>query len=54
MSTERFVVLGLAHVRAGWFVEVSRWSTSGVMPIEFVKCVSVDEVRGRLAGARAV
>ena len=54
MSTERFVVLGLAHVRAGWFVEVSRWSTSGVAPIEFVKCVSVDEVRGRLAGARAV
>jgi MinD-like ATPase involved in chromosome partitioning or flagellar assembly len=54
MSTERFVVLGLAHVRAGWFAELSRWSTSGVVPIEFVKCVSVDEVRSRLLGAHAV
>ena len=53
MSTERFVVLGLAHVRAAWFVEVSRWATSGALPIEFVKCVSVDEVRSRLAGPRS-
>ena len=54
MSSERFVVLGLAHVRAGWFGEVSRWSTSGTIPVEFVKCVSIDEVRGRLRTGRAV
>ncbi len=54
MSSERFVVLGLAQVRAGWFGEVSRWSTSGTIPVEFVKCVSIDEVRGRLRTGRAV
>ncbi len=54
MTSGRFVVLGLAHVRAGWFTEVSRWSTSGIVPIEFIKCVSVDEVRSRLASGRPV
>jgi hypothetical protein len=54
VNAERYVVLGLAHVRAGWFSEVSRWSTSGVVPLEFVKCVSIDEVRSRLASGRAV
>jgi hypothetical protein len=54
MSRERFVVLGLAHVRAGWFSELSHWSTSGMWPVEFIRCVSVDEVRSRLNGPRAV
>jgi hypothetical protein len=54
VSSERYVVLGLAHVRAGWFSEVGRWSTSGIVPVEFVKCVSVDEVRSRLASGRPV
>ena len=54
MSAERFVVVGLAHVRATWFAEVSRWSTSGLLPIEFVKCVSIDEVRSHVASGRAV
>lgn len=53
MSSDRFVVLGLAHVRADWFREVSRWSTAGVVPVEFVKCVSVDELRARVATGRA-
>lgn len=52
MSGDRYVVLGLAHVRSGWFTEVARWSTSGVVPVEFVKCVSVDELRARVAGGR--
>lgn len=52
MSADRFVVLGLAHVRSGWFTEVARWSTSGAVPIEFVKCVSVEELRARAAGGR--
>ena len=37
MTTERYVVIGLAHVRSDWFTEVARWSTSGSLPIEFVK-----------------
>ena len=41
-ANDRYVVLGLAHVRSPWFREVSRWATSAVIPIDFVKCVSVD------------
>jgi hypothetical protein len=50
---ERYVVLGLSHVRSAWFSEVSRWSTGASLPIEFVKCVSIEEVRARLASGRA-
>jgi len=52
VSVERFVVVGLAHVRSGWFTEVARWSTSGSAPIEFVKCVSVEELRARVQSGR--
>ncbi len=52
MSTERYVVLGLAHVRAAWFVDVARWATSGTLPVEFVKCVSAEELRSRVASGR--
>lgn len=45
-------MLGLAHVRSTWSTEVVRWSTTGLLPVEFVKCVSVDEVRARAAGGR--
>jgi len=53
MTNERYVVLGLAHVRSAWFREVSRWATSAVMPLDFVKCVSIDELRARLGSGRA-
>src|SRR5215471_17928559 len=53
MTGERYVVLGLAPVRAPWFTEVSRWATSGVVPVEFVKCLSGDELRARLGSGRA-
>lgn len=53
MSTERFVVLGLAHVRSGWFREVGRWASSAMAPIDYLKCVSAEEVRARLATGRA-
>ncbi len=53
MSTDRWVVLGLAHPRAGWFSELARWATTATVPVDFVKCVSADEVRARLAGGRA-
>jgi Mrp family chromosome partitioning ATPase len=51
--SDRYVVLGLAQVRSAWFRDVSRWSTSAAVPIDFVKCMSVDEVRAHLASGRA-
>lgn len=53
MTGERYVVLGLAPARAPWFTEVARWATSGVVPVEFVKCLSADELRARLGSGRA-
>ncbi|MCA1701920.1 MAG: hypothetical protein LC808_01060, partial [Actinobacteria bacterium] len=52
MAAERFVVLGLAHARSGWFRALGQWSTSGALPAEFVKCLSAEEVRARLASGR--
>ena len=51
-ATERFVVLGLAHVRSPWFAQVSQWATAASVPVDFVKCMSLDEVRARLASGR--
>lgn len=51
--TDRYVVLGLAHARSGWFREVARWATSSSLPLEFVKCLSVEEVRAALGSGRA-
>jgi hypothetical protein len=51
-ASERFVLLGLAQVRSSWFGEVSRWATSSVLPIEFVKNMSMEEVRVRLRSGR--
>ena len=53
MTAERFVILGLAHVRSGWFREVGRWASSAMAPIDYLKCVSAEEVRARLATGRA-
>jgi hypothetical protein len=50
--TERFALLGLAAPRAPWFRAVAQWATSGALPAEFVKAVSADEVRARLAQGR--
>jgi hypothetical protein len=51
--TDQFVVLGVARVRATWFRELSQWSTSAALPVDFVKCISLDEVRARLGSGRA-
>jgi hypothetical protein len=51
-APERFVLLGLGQVRANWFREVSRWATSAALPIEFLKAISVEEVRVRLRSGR--
>jgi len=53
MSDDRWVVLGLAHPRAGWFTELARWATAAAVPVDFVKCVSADEVRARLTSGRS-
>jgi hypothetical protein len=50
--SERYVVLGLARARSPWFTEVARWSTAAALPMEFVKCVSAEELRARLASGR--
>lgn len=52
MATERYVVLGLAQVRSAWFREVSRWATSAALPVEFLKTMSLEEVRVRLRSGR--
>ncbi len=52
MSDERWVVLGLAHPRVEWFSRLSRWSTAAAVPVDFIKCVSSEEVLARLNGGR--
>ncbi|HZA00549.1 MAG TPA: hypothetical protein VE575_17450 [Acidimicrobiales bacterium] len=52
MSTDRYVVLGLARARAAWFAEVARWSTSAALPVDFVKVVSGEELSARLRSGR--
>lgn len=52
MSADRYVVVGLARPRAAWFSEITRWATTAALPVEFVKCLTVDETRARLASGR--
>jgi hypothetical protein len=49
---ERYVLLGLARPRADWFRRVGQWATSAVLPAEFVRCVSAEELRARLGSGR--
>lgn len=44
----RFVVLGLAGPRSPWFRDVGRWATGAAVPMDFIRCVSLDEVAARL------
>jgi Mrp family chromosome partitioning ATPase len=53
MAAERFVLLGLAQVRSSWFRDMARWSTTAMVPVEFVKALSVEEVRARLRSGRS-
>jgi hypothetical protein len=52
MGRDRFVLLGLAPARSGWFDAVARWTTSASIAAEFVKCVSGAEARARLVSGR--
>jgi MinD-like ATPase involved in chromosome partitioning or flagellar assembly len=47
-----YVVLGLARTRQVWFSDLSRWSTSGSAPIEFLKCLTAEEARAVLGSGR--
>jgi hypothetical protein len=49
---ERYVLLGLARPRADWFRRVGQWATSAVVPAEFIRCVSIEELRARLGSGR--
>lgn len=51
---DRYVLLGLAAARSAWFRGVAAWATAASLPAEFVKCVSAEEVRARLASGRPV
>ena len=53
MAAERYVVLGVAQARSPWFREVGRWAGSAMLPVEFVKAMSVEEVRVRLRSGRS-
>lgn len=50
--TERYVLMGLGGPRAAWFGRVSRWATEAVIPADFVKTISAEEVRSRLTAGR--
>lgn len=52
MSTPHYVLVGLARARSAWFRDLGRWSTSAAIPCDFVKCVSVHELRARLEAGR--
>jgi hypothetical protein len=49
---DRYVLLGLARARAEWFRTIGQWATSAVLPAEFVRCVSGEELRTRLGSGR--
>ena len=50
---ERYVLLGLAPARSSWFRMVGQWAAAAVLPAEFVRCVSLEELRSRLRSGRA-
>ncbi len=52
MNDDRWVVMGLAQPRVEWFSKLSRWSTAAAVPVDFIKCVSREEVLARLNGGR--
>ncbi len=51
---DRYVVVGLARSRSRWFSEMTRWSTSSMIPVDYMKAISADEVRAILGSGRQV
>ncbi|MGH9302758.1 MAG: hypothetical protein ACRD0E_12870, partial [Acidimicrobiales bacterium] len=52
MASDRYVLLGLAPARAAWFRSISQWANSSSVPVEFTKCISIDELKARLSSNR--
>jgi hypothetical protein len=52
VTTDRYVLLGLAPTRAPWFEALAQWSNAATIAADFVKCVSAEEVRVRLTSGR--
>lgn len=52
--TRRYVVLGLARPRTAWFGAVGAWSAGGATPVDFVRCLTADEVRARCNGGQRI
>jgi len=50
----RYVVVGLALARSGWYREVARWASAGAVPVELVLCTSAHEVGAIFDGGRPV
>lgn len=50
---ERYVLLGLAQPRVEWYRMVGQWAAAAMLPLEFVRCVSIGELRARLRSGRA-
>lgn len=48
----RLSVLAVAGARSAWSGAVARWAASAVLPVDVVRCVSIGEVRARLATGR--
>ncbi len=53
MTADRYVILGLAPARSAWFDAVTQWAASASIAAEFIKCISAEEVRSRLASGRS-
>ncbi|MEX2324269.1 MAG: hypothetical protein WD576_00835 [Nitriliruptoraceae bacterium] len=46
---EHYRILGLARFDASWFQTIGTWASASAIPAEFTRCVSLNEVRARLA-----
>ena len=50
---ERYVLLGLAQPRVEWYRMLGQWAAAAMLPVEYLRCVSVAELRARLRSGRA-
>ncbi len=48
LSGDRWMALGFGSPRAAWLRRVTEWSVSGAIRLDFIKCVSFEEVIDRL------
>jgi hypothetical protein len=45
---DRYVVLGAARARSSWFAAVASWANAAIVPVDFLKCLTVEELVARL------